>query len=332
MRPFIYSQIKRRKKNRFILIRSSNEERHRKDFDWRPRKRNPYAKDGGIDWPRRIKLGLIIATSLAIGLLVVYHPFFQINEFNITGLQRIDSNEFRDALEGMIDYRKFFILPAKSYILADVSGVRDMILSRFPVETAIVQKVFPKRLNVAVQEKISTIIYDNGKQYSYLGAEGKIVEIIRNVGEDEWVVNKQNVTTTLADGTIKISEEEIGRYHLPPVKDIISEMGDYPIVYDARAKEGAVNDAMLRPETARGIIEWFNLIDKRTDILIGYILLENELGDALIKTEEGWEMLIKLNWRIEEQFEDLQYVLREKATRTNLNYIDLRYKDRVYWQ
>lgn len=307
--------------------------RHKKDFDWRPRKDNPYKKkDTGVNWRARINYIALAISIVGIFTVILYHPFFHINKYEITGLQRIDEVEFTNAVDGILETNHILILPNKSYLIIDTDEVHDIILSRFPVESVIVEKIFPGKLRITVQEKISTIIYDNGKQYSYLGLDGNIVEILRNVGDDEWVETKEIVTSTLEDGTEISTENILERRHTPPIKKLILEMGDYPIVYDTRDKEGTINTVMLKEDIVKGIIEWFNLIQIRTDIPFGYIVLEDELGNADIKTGEGWRIKINLLERINDQFEDLQFILKEEVTKPNLNYIDLRYKDRAYWQ
>ena len=113
-----------------------------------------------------------------------------------------------------------------------------------------------------------------------------------------------------ADGTVKIEEQIIDRYHTPPVNSIVLEMGDYPIVYDKRMKEGKINDIMLTPEIIQGTIEWFNLLHNQTDISIGYFVLDSETGEVNIKTREGWEIKADLLKRIQEQFGDFQFVCK----------------------
>ena len=80
------------------------------------------------------------------------------------------------------------------------------------------------------------------------------------------------------------------------------------------------------------ITTWFNTINKQTDIPFGYITIENELGEGVIRTREGWQIKVLIDKKIPEQFEELVYVLKNKVQRPNFNYIDLRYWGKVYWQ
>ena len=326
-------KIKRRMKRRmkktspYLLFRNNNETLAKNRF------KNPYKKKQEyLRKSTKIKLYIIAFCLFSIAGIFLYNPFFSISNIDIHGNQRISSDEITQAVLAVGSGKKFLVLPGNSYLMFDEKAVQAVLESRFPFHSVIVSKIFPNKMSVIVEEKISTLIYDNGKMYSYLGVDGKIVENIRQVGEDEWIIKTKIVTSTNELGEIISEEKEIDRIHTPSVKNIILEMGDYPIVYDLREKQGSVNDVVLGAGIAEGIIKWFNILDKRTDIPFGYITVENELGDGLIKTREGWILKVKLDMNIEAQFEELQLALKQKINRGSLNYIDLRFMGKVYWQ
>lgn len=262
----------------------------------------------------------------------LFHPFFSIKKQNIIGLQRIDENEFKAAVFGMMDYRRLFFLPGNNYFMADIEELAAISQDRFPLESISIKKFFPNTLNIQLEEKISTLIYDNGETYSYLDLNGKIVEILRKVGDNEWREISRIATSTQPAGEETPENKITEKIHQPALNAIISELGDYPLVYDKRGLKAAVNDQVLRAPTIQGLIAWFNLINKRTDIPFGYIIIDNELGEAEIITREGWFLLVRIAENQETQFAELQYLLREKIQRPGLNYIDLRFPGRVYWQ
>jgi cell division septal protein FtsQ len=329
---FNYYKIKK-KVNRKIQHSFDDSTANKKDFAWSKKtKSNPYSHKPDKKWKRRVQFFIIIASTITMMGVLFFHHFFYIQNINISGLQRIEEIEFRDSIDGLLDYKRFFLLPNRSYILTDVDEIKDILKSKFPILSITVQKSFPNSLSISVEEELSTIIYDNGQEYSYLGLDGGIVEKLRKIGIDEWNIKTKVTTSTDELGEIISKEEEISREHILSVKNIINEMGDYPIVYYINGPDGEINDVVLQENTVNGIIEWFNLINRQTDIPFGYIIIENEVGDAVIKTREGWYMNVKVNKNIETQFESLQTVLRDKVTRPNFNYIDLRYKSRVFWQ
>ncbi len=304
-----------------------------RDFAWRSRKRNPFVVDDPrAPLKRRVALSIILVCLLSVVGLVLFHPFFFISRVSIQGLERIEKNDIEKAVLATIEYKKFFIFPARSFFVVDVDEVRDVLKSRFPLSSVEVRKTFPHNMAIDVHEKISTVIYDNGKQYSYVGLDGKIVEVLRAVGSDEWLKEVRMVSSTTASSTVEMREEIIFSKHTLRPASLKKEMGDYPIVYDMRTKDGGVNSDMLQPETVQGIVSWFQFVSSFSDIPFGYIELQHELGDVVLYTQQGWYVKINVLEHIEEQFSALKLVISKQVDRGGLHYIDVRYPGKVYWQ
>ncbi|MBI5222339.1 MAG: FtsQ-type POTRA domain-containing protein [Candidatus Magasanikbacteria bacterium] len=283
------------------------------------------------------RLGFLITALIIAGALIlligIYHQFFRVKTVEVSGLQRINQKEFSQAVLGIIDYRKFWILPGDSYFLINVTEVKDIIKDRFPIEYAAVKKKFPATLTIQVEEKISTLIFDNGKDFCYLDTNGNVVEKVRQVGNDEWREKIQITTSTNEKGELEEKKEILERTHAPDIKRIKAEMGDYPIIFDKRGQDAILNTSAINHDLVSGIIEWFNFLNKKTDVLFGYVIIGDERGEGEIVTGRGWRLRVKLIDGVELQFSELQHLLtKEKINRENLNYIDLRYLGKVYWK
>ncbi|MFH1947140.1 MAG: FtsQ-type POTRA domain-containing protein [Candidatus Magasanikbacteria bacterium] len=305
----------------------------RKDFAWHRSKRNPMWRDPETpNWRKRLEIIILLSSVVGMLGIGIYSSFFKINDINIDGIQRIDQNELKEAVQGVINYKKLFIFPGNNYFVVNVDEIRDIVKERFPIESIIVKKIFPNTVEIALLEKISTIIYDNGSEYCYLDTNGRVVELIRKVGEDEWL-NKTEIVTTTNELGEEISEEKIiEQTHIPNITQIVKEMGDYPILYDTRKQMVEINSEVINEKFVRGIIDWFNLINKNTSIPFKYIIIDNGIGDAVIKTKEGWDIVVRLEENVETQFHELQYILKERINQKPINYVDLRFLGKVYWQ
>jgi len=276
---------------------------------------------------------IIIISLFFTFKIILFHNFFQVKFIYTTGLQRIEEQEIQNAVYGIVDYKKFFVIPANNYFLVNVHEIRDILTNRFPIKSIVVEKNFPNKIFITLEEKISTIIYDNGKNYAYIGLDGRVVEIVRQVGEDAWLIKNEITTTTDMYGEVISEEKEISREHVVNFLDITKEMGNYPIIYDKRGIDALINQNVLRKETVQNIVEWYNLINNNTDVIFKYVELENELGNAIIKTGEGWDLYVSLERNAETQYHQLVALLEESIKdKTNLNYIDLRYQERAYWK
>lgn len=305
----------------------------RKDFAWHSAKRNPMLGKKGNEG-RGLKTTIFLAITIALIMAVgIYHPFFRIKNVEVSGLQRINKKEFSQTVLGMINYNKLLVLPGNSYFVVNAGEIVEMTKNRFPIERVVVEKKFPSTLAITAEEKISTLIYDNGKEYSYLDANGNVVEKIRQVGNDEWLEKIKITTSTNESGELKEEREILERTHTPDVKRIKAEMGDYPIIFDKRGNEATLNNPAINQELAGGIIQWFNLLNKKTDSFFGYLIIADERGEGEITTGEGWILKVKLAEAIGLQFSELQHLLyKEKVNTGDLNYVDLRYLGKVFWK
>lgn len=304
--------------------------RNKRDLAQRRQQANPYKLETK-NWKNIIYVGIIVLCTTGTLWLCFYHPFFQIKHIDISGTERLNKEEIHTAVEGIIYYNILFLFPQKSYFLLDVDDVRDILLERLPIDHIRVVKEFPGTIHIEISEKISTIIYDDGAQYSYIDMSGYLVESIRKVGDDEWLIEKEMVTSTSETGEEFREERILSKTHIIPTKQIITEMGEYPIIYDARTDKKIDNTKVLPEEITQGTMEWYSRIGQ-TDIPFHYIEIQTQLGEGRLYTKEGWYADIFLDKDIDGQFNTLLFLLDEKIDRTQLNYIDLRFGDRVFWQ
>lgn len=311
------------------------------DFAWHKAKNNPFWHRQITTLKRKIYLIILLLSLLAISGVIFFHPLFKIKKIEVNDVQRIKKNKLEDTVKASILYQKLFILPADNYFLVDLDEIRDIVKNKFSVESIIVRKKFPDSLVILLEEKKTSIIYDNGSQYFYLDKNGKVIEFLKNIGDNEWKVTKKltnpsSVSSTMVSSTSfitntinAINKEE--RSHFPAVQSLIKEFGNYPIVYDLRHKQVNLDDQALSKDMIKGIVDWFDYLSKNSNVPFNYITLEDERGFAIIQTGERWSLKVRLT-DVDSQFSQLWYLLKEKNIHSNLNYIDLRFKDRIYWQ
>ncbi|KKW42523.1 MAG: hypothetical protein UY92_C0006G0084 [Candidatus Magasanikbacteria bacterium GW2011_GWA2_56_11] len=302
-----------------------------RDFSWQGRRPNPYARRS-TDWKFRLKISLLSALLFSFAALVIYHPRFQVSTVELSGLKRAKEEEMRPIVTGIIRHKAWFIFPGESYLFVDLAEIEDILTDRFPVRSVSVTKHFPDKISIAVEEKLPAMIFDNGQHYSYLDAEGKLIETVRAVADYEWKITTRTVTSTASDGRETSQEEVVERSHRPDAKLIASELGSWPLVYDAQGKDLAVNGPVLDPQLVSYIADWQAFLTRSTDILPSYFIMDSEFSDIIIKTVEGWEIKARRRPEGRGEFNELLTALRDTIDRRNLSYIDVRYQGRVYWQ
>jgi len=260
--------------------------------------------------------------------VVAWHPFFSIKQVDVSGLNRIDREEFTNAVFNILNCKKIFVFSGQSYIFVDVDEVRDVLFEKYSLNSISIKKVFPGTIEINLEEKISTVIYDDGQTYSFVDLAGNFVETIANVSEDEWY--KEN-SAPIATSTEEMPAVEADKVHKPNSKRLFDETGNYPLVYDLREGKPA-EGAILKPEHVKSLIEWYNIFNNELKESVSYFTLINSIGDAEIWTYDSWHANVRLGERFESQSKELKYILGEEIDGQYFDYIELRYPDRAYWR
>ena len=262
--------------------------------------------------------------------IFLYHPFFRISQITVSGLERINQQAFLSATEGIIDYKVLFFLPKSSFSMVDEKEVGMLLSQKFPIAHITVTKDFPDKLNIVVEEKISSIIYDNGETYSFLGLDGTVVEHIRNVGEDEWFgpsVSPESPSST-EPGMVEPKKHRID------AKRVHKEMGKYPILYDefSRAVVEKHEDraVVISPQSVMNVITWFERLDHELDVSVAYFLMQQDQRNMEIFSKDGIKFMVRIDKVVGPQLENLMLIYK-KTVEEAATVFDVRQEDQVYF-
>lgn len=312
-----------------------NKKKTRRDFAWEGKEiENPFIHEKTGRKNLYFKILVIVMSISTTFLIFVLNPFFIIKNIQIDGLQRIKQTELLDTVDGILNYKKFGLIKENSYLLSNVDEIKDILKERYPIDKIIVKKSFPDKLSIFVQEKISTIIYDNGLEYSYVDLEGKIVEIMRKTNDYEWKDITQKISTTTESGESVTTTIVIDRLHEPDVITVKKDLGNYPIIYDKNnTQEVTMNENVLDKDQVTILIDWFKYLDNNDKAPLKYFIFENNKQDLTIKTYQGFYIKTRFDREVSSQMMKIESLYKEKIDSNKyLEYIDLRYPDRVYWK
>lgn len=316
-------RVVRARKSASVPLRRTN---RRTNPYRRTRAKRSFSWSGNVRW-----LVLLCILLVNVGILI-YHPFFHVKTVYTSGIDRIDPVAFDQKVEGILDYRRYFFLPAQNYFFVDLDELKIILNETYALSSITVQKSFPAFVHIDVEEKISNLIYDNGIQYSYLDMNGVIIETVRNVDDDEWIETTEMVTSTNAQGELVTEENVISRVHIPNSARVKAAMGDYPIIVDSRESFTPSTSSTIERVQIDGIIDWFYLLEKKHGIAIQYMSLDNLFGNATFYTKEGWNIFVQIEENIEKQVRTLMHLLENEIDRNTIQYVDLRYGERVFWK
>lgn len=312
-----------------------NKKKTRRDFAWQGKEvENPFIHEKASRKILYLKILIIFGCILITFFIFLLNPFFIIKGIEIDGLQRIKQTELLDTVDGILNYKKFGFIKQNSYLLLNVDEVKDILKQRYPIDKIIVKKSFPNKLSIVIQEKISTIIYDNGLEYSYVDLDGKVVEIMRKTNDYEWKDITQKVATTTESGESTTTTVVIGRTHEPDITTVKKDLGNYPVIYDKNnVRQVAINENVLDKDEVTVLIDWFKYLDNNEKAPLKYFIFEDNKQDLTIKTYKGFYLKTRFDREVSPQTMKIESLYKEKIDNNQyLEYIDLRYSDRVYWK
>jgi len=302
-----------------------------KDVSWRRRKVNPHAREGRSTLRRFVMLGILLVVALLEAVIIFTHPFFQINNIQVKGADRIEPETVVEVVRAGMQHKLFGVVPATNYFLIAPERIEEVLLKRFSLKVVDVRLVFPHKLDIVLEEKTSTLIYDNGKHFAFLDLRGVATEKIRQVGDTEWKRVMRVVTSTEEFGDVMSHEEEISRSRVVNADALHKEMGDYPIITHADGRDMQEGQEALDPDIVSGIALWSDELSKHTSFDLDHFRLEHEQGDITIFTSDGPFIHASVD-DVARQIEDLTYILDNEVGESAVEYVDVRYDGRIFWK
>ena len=224
----------------------------------------------------------------------------QIKNITISGNQKVNLQELEKIIDNSV--KKNFInfkelkISSNSFFLTNTKNIQHEILNYSPViKKVTVSKKFPESLNVLIEERKRIAIFCQNEKCFNIDDTGIIFENSIYPTENIFIVRQAKNIDYLNLGTNVISENLI---------KTITEI-----------EKSLKNNFQI------------NLIEA---LIINSIRMD-------IKTEEGWQIYFDTteDSNINLQLTKLNLLLKDEITpdiRQNLEYIDLRFKDRAYYK
>lgn len=244
---------------------------------------------------RKQKIVRIIYVILFVLLAqsIFQAPFLSLTKIELRGNEFYQTEEVKKYITTQLDQRKWLFFQNNNFFLFDGSQLENQLITQYNLSGAKISKHFPKKITVELTEKTSQFIWQKNGAFYLLDAKAQF--------------NGQ-----------------------------INEINDqYIILEDIRSYQPQNNENIFRPdeiELIQGIIElWGAKLSAMAQIK--GIVIGDDWSTFDIKTNLSY--LVKINPQIEpiKQLENYyQVLLAGNVVGTDINYIDLRYGDKAYFQ
>jgi cell division septal protein FtsQ len=108
--------------------------------------------------------------------LFCFAPYFQVSKIEISGNQKVSTQEIRELIESRIG-RKILFLTSKSIFLADINSVSSELSKKFiQISKIDSQKTFPGSVSFSISERIPLAVFFQEEKSFFLDKEGIIFE------------------------------------------------------------------------------------------------------------------------------------------------------------
>lgn len=277
--------------------------------------------------------------------LLIYLPYFRITKINYSGLQIIKPSEMEQTIKQ--DYLKTsYLWPANNYFFVNGRSLANVLQKKFSLNEILVTKVFPDTLNIDIEEKVSSVIYDDGKDYFLLDQEGQAIRELRPVNANEYAIEKVSAAAASSSaGVVLAATSSTARrvgigaavsttvelVHIPDYNGLKTSYGDFPIVYGASATSSAGKQPYLvKPSIIQGLITAYKIIRRAGLGWVNYFALDDppEAG-VTIHTNQPWQINLQAEASIDQQISNVETILRSGRPSS---YIDVRFGQRVFWK
>ena len=294
---------------------------HQKNF------KNPYFKNKkkkDFDWVFLVNAlfySSLIFSSMLLVYLFLYSPLFKIKEVEILGNKYISNYDIKSYYYNFLDKNKSIFLTENNILILNTEDLaEDIKLNNNFIQSAEVKKNARNLISIQIKEKEIAGYWKSGEDIYSFDLDGKIINILN---ENGGLVNKQQV---LRDG----------KYYGSINMAILAK---HPLIIDYRYNSFESGQSIaLDPKKTAMIMDIFDYINKNELFLVtSFSFLDDIYQNLIVKTLDDYVVYFSL---LEE--EDLAKSLDrleiffnqtlDPAIKANLEYIDLRMSEKIFYK
>jgi len=301
----------------------------RRDFH-RGRYENPFQKNrlhvGKPPSKMRRFTGAILLTVVMTtwGVMIFRHPYFDIREVKITGLERIDEASVADVVQTYLNVNTWHLWRHRNFFVANERGITNAIKKKFQLESIDAAFKFPHEITISFKEtpRVFLSATINGDVF-FASGSGELIEPLsinndlRNTLSTASLTPAEAPTSTLVSALIMLHAEH----------------PEIPLIVVGRTTPSTLGENLFNSSASANILKFLQNA-KTFGLEINYIIVPVEtLPEADFYTNEGWGIYLNLTDDPEPAAERLNTLLKTKLKiRKGLRYVDLRFGNRVYYQ
>jgi len=275
--------------------------------------KNPYfPKSQKAKATRHFKIYVFILIILVVVGLYFLNSYdkFKISKIEIRGNERISQQEIKNLVLEQLEQRRCLFFSQSSIFFFKKKALAQELGQQYFLDEIKIKKKHFNTLEVEIKEKISAVIWVSNEDKYFLDLQGVA---IRKMTGDEIVIAP-------GGGDLDIVRSEISS-------------GGYPVVYDQDNKLVVIGQMVADQAMIDFVVNLTEELAEGADFDISHYNFNQITEEIILITQEGWEARFKISNSAQQQADSLLSVLYQKVkNRSSLEYIDLRFGDKVFWK
>ncbi|MDD4412487.1 MAG: hypothetical protein PHR00_02465 [Patescibacteria group bacterium] len=242
---------------------------------------------------------LFISFFVALGALIwifFYSDIFKIKIIDVSQNINISTEDVRGIVEDQMQDYKYLVLPQANLFVFDTAEFKEKAFEKYQLYSIDIKKnIFSQRVVIKLAEKDYNYIWREGNDFYYINNLGEII-LTKTTGDNN-LITIDNTTSSLRENKlIKIDQK-----YLSYIKEL---------------------DAVLRKNN-------HNLGDRQ-------FIYDGAISGLKIQLINGPQLFFNIDRSIDEQLNKLDNLrrveFRDGTKLNNLNYIDLRFGDKIFYR
>lgn len=274
----------------------------KKDYQ-RKNLKNPFFRQRKEKTEHRFGKLIIISSVIAFFACIWFFfaaPLWRVNDLEIKGLTRFEESEVRNIIEDAKKETIMLVLKRNNIFLFQTEETADLIKEKFSLAEVKIKKSFPHKLIIEISERPYSFVYQEKEKSFFSSSDNYLIKEIDLAGADReeaakyfLIENKNSVSLVKENNRLDLSKE-----YLDFIFQLKEELNNYPEL----------------------------LIEK-------FIISDQYFNSVFVKIKDGPQILINVKDGAREQIERLILVKNTKIKDNfnKLDYIDLRYGDKLYF-
>ncbi len=285
----------------------------KKDFQKKKFKNPFFQKKGSAARSTWAKLYILIMSLLFIGGVYFfgYSNVFSITRVQVEGNQRVGEETVHSIVNNQLAHRRFLLFSQKNILFFKADAVAQQLEDIFLIDSVNIKRTGLHSITVTIFEKTSGVVWAIGNDQWYLDQDGIAID---KLDPNDLVI--QSVT----DGTDIIRPELTS--------------GNYPLIYDQSGSDVQIGSSATSDQLVHFMIGLSEALQQQTTIDVSHFTVERPyLPEVAMITKDGFAVYFRVDDQPALQVQTLQALLQQKIhDQRNLQYIDLRFGERVFYK